>query len=228
MLVILVAFSLIYVFARRVLKVESTVKQVDVVLNTANSHISNFADSGSKKNLNALSDLSPRMALYAFIGILFIAIFPFFKSLIQIPVIVLIVSQLFQLSISWHQHHRKSIKKFFFSDGMILLLLCPTILYILAPADQQVQLIHILKIGHLTLGTENIFIAQGVWALATLLLFYSIIWLCTSPIYYCLFVSISIMSVGIKFIEKYMNPNILDVVVGAIGVLSAILKLKMN
>lgn len=195
---------------------------MDTILNTVNLRISNFADSGAKMALSGLSDFSFKMSVCSFIGILLLSLFPYLNKLIQIPVVVFAFSSILRLSIVWHQHHRKSIKEFLFNKGIILFLLCPSILYFLSPADQKVQLLYILKRGHLTLGTQNIFVMQGFWCVIILFGGYSMLWLITTPIYLSLFVSISLMSVGIKFIEKHINKHILDVVIGGVPVLKTL------
>jgi hypothetical protein len=219
----------LYSFARKVMKNEPLKRQLDTIFNKTNRNLSFYKEQKTRLLLDGLLKISNKGILYSLILIFISLLFSenIENKLILIFGPILIISMLLSSSISWFQHHNKTLKEYFLNIQMLGLLFSPLIFYYIGKdtINPDIDITEIFKPFNFLINKFGIFTFQIIWILVMSITLYFGALIIAFPIYIILYTLILTTVVIIRTIEKYIDEHIIDGMVGITVVVIAFIKI---
>lgn len=230
MILLIVGFIVgLYVFARKVVKNEPLKGQLDTIFNKTNRNLSFYKEQKPRLLLGVLLKISNKGILYSLILTFISLLFPenIEKKLIMLFGPIVILSMLLSSSISWFQHHNKTLKEYFLNLQMLGLLFSPLIFYYIGkyPINPAIDITEIFKPFNFLIDKYGIFTFQIIWILVMSTTLYFGALIIAFPIYIILYTLILTTAVIIRAIEKHIDEHIIDGIIGITVVVIAFIKI---
>lgn len=230
MTVLIVGFLIgIYWFARKTVKNEPLKSQLDNVFDKTNKKLSLYKNQKPKLLLDILLKISNKGIFYSLILLALSLLFPenIERILILLFSPIILLSMLLSFSISWIQHHKKTLKEYFLNFQMLGLLFSPLIFYYIGkyPINPTIDINDIFKPFGFLISKIGIFKFQLIWLFLVAILLYVGALIIASPIYITLYTLIITTAYCIKIIEKHIDKHILDVIVTIIALIITFMKI---
>jgi len=211
----------VYLFARKYVENEPLKKYLDVSANWVNEILNSYKNQEPKYLFERLLILSNKIIFYSLLVIFVTMLLPkdIGKMFIGIIAPIAVISMLLSFSIKWIQYHNKTLKEYFFNLPMLGVLFSPLIFYYIGkyPLDPNININDVFLPFKFIIDRIGIFYFQLLWLAGVSVFIYFGAVVIAFPIYYILYGCIILTALFIKFTEKYISKNVLDVIVGLIA-----------